>query len=231
MDNIKILYVEDEPFLGRIVKESLESRGFIVNMIPDGSKALRYLDEHTPDIAVLDVMLPGKDGYSLSREIKMRYPFLPVIFLTAKNQTEDVIQGFQAGGNDYLKKPFSMEELIIRIKNLIHISGNNLPKQNPHEILTMGSCSLFTHKYEIQNGHDIFKISYRENELLKLIFLSKNKILDRKEILLKIWGDDNFYNSRNLDVYITKIREYFKKDPSIQIHTIRGVGYHIIVQE
>ena len=225
---IKVLYVEDEPFLGRIVKESLESRSFEVMMISDGLRALPAFTQFQPDICVLDIMLPKKDGYAIAMEIRQLQPRLPIIFVTAKTQTEDLLKGFQSGGNDYLRKPFSMEELIARINNLIQMNRQAGPATAPNAAIAIGSYEFAPGKYELRRNEDIRKLSHRETELLRILSEHRNAVVNRREILLQIWGDDSFFNSRNLDVYITKLRDLLKEDPTLEIITIKGVGYHFI---
>lgn len=227
MSKIKVLYVEDEPFLGKIVKESLESRLFEVMMIADGAKVIDAFQTFQPDIAVLDIMLPNVDGYTLSESLRRLSPTLPIIFLTAKTQTDDVLRGFQAGGNDYVRKPFSMEELIVRIQNLLAMSRNTPSVFDP---FTIGKFQFTPQKYELRNGDIVKKLSARETDLLKILCEHRNFTVERKEVLMKIWGDDSFFNSRNLDVYVTKLRDYLKDDPSVQIMTVKGVGYFFTVE-
>jgi len=224
MSKIKILYVEDEPFLGRIVKESLESRDFEVIMIDDGNDAVSKFRSIQPDICVLDIMLPIKDGYTIAREIRQLAPSIPIIFVTAKIQTEDVLKGFESGGNDYLRKPFSMEELIVRVTNLLQLTRSQ--KSTPVENVTIGRYEFLPLRYELRYEDAVKKLSHRESTLLQTLVDNRNATVLRKDILLKLWGDDSFFNSRNLDVYITKLRDYLKDDPSIQIITIKGIGYH-----
>ncbi len=227
MGKIRILYVEDEPFLGRIVKESLESRDFEVVMITDGKDALPQFKNSKPDICVLDIMLPTKDGYTIAQEIRKINPTVPLIFVTAKTQTEDLLKGFDAGGNDFLRKPFSMEELIVRINNLLTLAGNG--SKSAAEKITLGKFTFYPNRYELHFDKDVKKLSHRETSLLTILAASPNSTIERKEILLKLWGDDSFFNSRNLDVYITKIRDYLKNDPTIEIITIKGIGYRFAV--
>ncbi len=227
MSKTKVLYVEDEPFLGKIVKESLESRLFEVLMISDGAKVLDAFTPFQPDIAVLDIMLPNVDGYALAESLRRRSPTLPIIFLTAKTQTDDVLRGFQAGGNDYVRKPFSMEELIVRIQNLLAITRNAPAQFDPFSI---GKFQFTPQKYELRNGDKVKKLSHREMELLKIFCENRNFTVERKTVLMKIWGDDSFFNSRTLDVYVTKLRDYLKDDPSVQIMTVKGVGYFFTVE-
>lgn len=222
----KVLYVEDEPFLGRIVKESLESRQFDVHMIQDGGEAVATFSTLRPDICVLDVMLPSKDGYAIAQDIRKINPQVPIIFVTAKTQTDDLLKGFESGGNDYLRKPFSMEELIVRIQNLLSLVTQK--EKVVHERYAFGTFEYNPQRFELKAGDAVRKLSHREAELLVLLLQHKHQTLPRKDILLKLWGDDSFFNSRNLDVYITKLRDYLKADPTIEIITIKGVGYNFI---
>jgi len=227
MSKTKVFYVEDEVFLARIVKESLESRGFDVIMESDGAKALDLFRKTKPEICVLDVMLPNKDGFEIADEIREINEDIPIIFLTAKTQTEDVIKGFKLGGNDYVRKPFSMEELIVRIQNLLRL-GKDQPKITP-DLVKMGKYNFQLKRQVLSNGKEDRKLSFRESELLKLLYEYRDKIIDRKDILNLLWGNDSFFNSRNLDVYITKLRSYLKDDPSLEIITIKGIGYRFVV--
>ncbi|HEX6225740.1 MAG TPA: response regulator transcription factor [Chryseolinea sp.] len=229
MPRTKILYVEDEPFLGRIVKESLESREFDVLMVTDGINAVSTFAKEKPDICVFDIMLPTKDGYSIAREIRQMNLTVPIIFVTAKNQTEDVLKGFESGGNDYIRKPFSMEELIVRVNNLLKLAAHKNSKIP--ETVSLGKFEFVPLRFELKCGGSVRKLSNRESTLLQLLTENKNATVLRKEILLKLWGDDSFFNSRNLDVYITKLRDYLKEDKAIEIITIKGIGYQFTVSE
>jgi DNA-binding response OmpR family regulator len=228
MESIKILYVEDEPFLGKIVRESLESRGFKVSMVEDGAEVLDNFITFHPDICVLDVMLPNKDGFTVAKEIKKVDASMPIIFLTAKNQTEDLLQGFKSGGNDYIKKPFSMEELIVRIQNLLSIAAKNIQNSIHQKEINIGKFSFYPEEMKLSLDDFEQNLSHRENELLKIFVQHKGETIDRKKILLDVWGDDSFFNSRNLDVYIKKLRNFLDADPSVQIITLKGVGYRFL---
>lgn len=227
MEKIKVLYVEDEPFLGRIVKESLEGRNFDVHMVSDGNAAVAAFNTVNPDICVLDIMLPHVDGYSIGQSIRKQSASTPIIFVTAKTQTEDVVKGFEMGGNDYLRKPFSMEELIVRINNLLSLSKKT--SAVAPECIPIGKFEFNPNRFELKNGEQVRKLSHREAVLLQILCDNKNTTTTRKDILLKVWGDDSFFNSRNLDVYITKLREFLRDDPAIEIITIKGVGYHFVM--
>ena len=172
-------------------------------------------------------MLPNKDGFAIADEIRELDEEVPIIFLTAKTQTEDVVKGFSLGGNDYIRKPFSMEELIVRIQSLLKNKQEGLQKISGGTA-TIGKYTFQLNRQVLNNGKEDRKLSYRESELLKLLYENRSAIIDRKDILNLLWGNDSFFNSRNLDVYITKLRSYLKDDPSLEILTIKGVGYRFI---
>lgn len=228
MSKIKILYVEDEQFLGKIVKESLESRGFDVVMESDGAEVLQTFKRANPDICVLDVMLPNKDGFSIAEEIRAINNTVPIIFLTAKTQTEDLVKGFSKGGNDYIRKPFSMEELIVRVENALRYQRGGRKPGTSDEV-KLGRYQFHLTRQTLTGAREEKKLSFRESELLKLLYEHRDKIIDRKDILNLLWGNDSFFNSRNLDVYITKLRGYLKEDDSLEIITIKGIGYRFVM--
>lgn len=225
---VTVLYAEDEVFLGKIVKETLESRGYAVQMETDGRDVTDAFRQLNPDICVLDVMLPGKSGFEIAAEIRQHDKKVPILFLTAKTQTEDVVKGFAQGGNDYLRKPFSMEELIVRIQNLLQMSGNHTAVAVDHDKITIGRFTFNLPRQTLHGGSEERKLSYRESELLRFLYENRDSIIDRRDILMKLWGNDNFFNSRNLDVYITKLRGYLREDSSLEILTIKGVGYRFV---
>ncbi len=225
---IKVLYVEDELFLGKIVKETLETRGFEVIMETDGADVVRTFEDEQPDICILDVMLPNKSGFEIAEEIRKLNDDVPVIFLTAKTQTDDVVQGFKAGGNDYIRKPFSMEELIVRIENALRVRKEDSFTVSG-DLIQLGKYQFHLNKQVLQVGKEEKKLSYRETELIKYFYQHRQNVIDRRDLLNHIWGNDSFFNSRNLDVYITKIRGYLKEDPSLEIITIKGIGYRFVL--
>ncbi len=226
--SIKVLYVEDEVFLGKIVKETLESRGFEVIMETDGADVLRTFEDELPDICVLDVMLPHRSGFEIAEDIRKINDDIPILFLTAKTQTEDLVHGFKIGGNDYIRKPFSMEELIVRIENALRVRKDDTIHITGEQI-NIGEYQFLLNKQVLRKGTIEKKLSYRESELLKYLYKNSNAIIDRRDVLNHIWGNDSFFNSRNLDVYITKIRSYLKEDPQLEILTIKGVGYRFVI--
>lgn len=230
MSKTKILYVEDELFLGKIVKESLESRQFDVVMESDGTNVLAVFRATNPDVCVLDVMLPNKDGFTIAGEIREINGRVPIIFLTAKTQTDDLVKGFSLGGNDYIRKPFSMEELIVRIENALRFREQGAKAINEKDSLQIGKYNFHIARQLLTGYKEERKLSFRESELLKLLYENRDKIIDRKDILNLLWGNDSFFNSRNLDVYITKLRGYLKDDDLLEIITIKGVGYRFVAE-
>jgi len=225
---IKILYAEDEDALGLIVKDSLESRDFNVDYFKDGKTALNSFYKNSYNILVLDVMMPELDGFSLAKEVRKTNKSIPIIFLTAKSQTSDVVEGFELGGNDYLKKPFSIEELIVRIKSLTSRGYKEIEQEDTFADINIGQYNFNYTQQSLSINSIVKKLTHREAELLKRLYENKNDILDRKAVLLELWGDDSFFNARSMDVFITKLRRYFKDDPSIQIINVRAVGYKLI---
>jgi len=221
---IKILLAEDELALGQIVKESLETRNFEVLFCENGESALKTYFKEKPELLVLDVMMPKKDGFTLAQEIRVQDKQIPIIFLTAKSQTKDVVEGFELGGNDYLKKPFSMEELIVRIHALL--DRNRLKKAKDQ--INIGNYIFDYTKQKLSLNEIEVNLTHREAELLFHLSETRNEVLDRSVILKKIWGDDDFFNARSMDVFITKLRKKLKKDENIQIVNVRGYGYKLI---
>lgn len=219
----KILYIEDEPVLAILVREHLERTGYEVLWQESGENTVQVFQEQEPDVCVLDVMLPGISGFELAQQFRQINKHVPILFLTAKSELKDVMEGFQSGGNDYIKKPFSLEELTVRIQNLLKLSGRNDPG-----LLKLGNLVYDPCRMTLCGEHTI-QLSHRENELLRMISLRLGEPVERKELLLRIWGDDHFFNSRNLDVYVTRLRKYLKMDPSIQFITLKGVGYQLVV--
>ncbi|WP_299366359.1 response regulator transcription factor [Winogradskyella sp.] len=225
-DKIKLLLAEDEAALGQIIKESLETRNFEVLLCDNGVKAYDIYQSHSPEILVLDVMMPKKDGFTLAKEIRIIDDTVPIIFLTAKSQTADVVEGFSIGGNDYLKKPFSMEELIVRIHSLL----NRTKIQKTSKILNIGNYTFDFPKQQLQYKEDErIQLTHREAHLLFHLIKNKNEVLDRSLILNKLWGTDDFFSARSMDVFITKLRKKLKKDDRIQIINVRGFGYKFTI--
>lgn len=224
-EKVTILLAEDEPALGQIIKDSLETRNFDVLLCADGEIALKAYREEEPKLLVLDVMMPKKDGFTLAKEIRKENNEIPILFLTAKSQTKDVVEGFTIGGNDYLKKPFSIEELIVRINNLLQ----RTQLQKTSEIIELGNYRFDFKRQLLQFKTETeIQLTHREAHLLFHLYQNKNEVLDRSVTLKKLWGNDDIFSSRSMDVFITKLRKKLKKDATIQILNVRGFGYTLV---
>jgi DNA-binding response OmpR family regulator len=226
MNLIKVLLVEDEVILASIIKETLDARGFEITIAANGVEGWSMFNTGEPDVCVIDVMMPRKDGFSLAADIRKIDQKVPIIFLTAKNQTADVLKGFEVGADDYMKKPFSMEELISRLKSLHRRNSKTEPEAEYD--LTAGRFRLDYHRLELIDNEKASSLSGREADLLKLLIEHKNELLDRRTALLRIWGDDNTSNARNMDVYVTRLRKFLIADETVQILNVRGWGYKLI---
>ena len=226
MENKKLLLVEDEPFLAKVIEDSLKQKGYQVTYANDGKKGYNLFLNGDFDILVLDVMLPFMDGFTLAKQIRKINQNIPILFLTAKTETIDLVAGYESGGNDYLKKPFSLEELFLRIDQLLKRNA----QQNELNLtaIPIGNYHFSHHKQELSFKDEIIKLSSREAELLLLLYKNKNQLTDRKLALLSLWGDDSFFNTRTMDVFITRLRKHLKKDNQIEILNVRGMGYKLI---
>lgn len=232
MKKTKILYVEDEAFLAKIVKETLESKQFQVHHESDGSRVLDICRIYQPHLVILDVMLPVADGFTIGKALRKDHPTLPILYLTAKNQTTDVVQGFRSGGNDYLRKPFSLEELMVRLENLLQLSTHRRTEiANKHtELIQLGRYRFLPLRHELISDSQQYRLSYKEVALLQYLWDHRHDRIDRRALLVQVWGDDSLANSRSLDVYVTKLRRYFKTEEGVQIITLKGVGYTFVVE-
>ncbi|MGI4742226.1 MAG: response regulator transcription factor [Janthinobacterium lividum] len=225
-----LLLVEDELSLARIVQDSLETRGFVVHHAADGARGWELFQDVAPDVVVADVMLPVRDGFDLATQIRRANALVPIIFLTARSQPADVVRGFELGGNDYLKKPFSMDELVVRVRALL----GRPPGATP----TPASGPLAIGRYRFDHPQQRLRLAdgsqpdtqltHREAELLKCLLDQRNHVLTRTDVLRELWGDDSFFNGRSLDVFITRLRRYLRHDPQVQIVNVRGVGYKLL---
>lgn len=230
----KILLVEDEATLAVIVRDTLKLQGFEVITADNGEQGLQMFFRERPDVVVADVMMPNMDGFEMVRRIRNKDVSTPVLFLTALSETEDVVRGFEAGANDYLRKPFGMLELIVRIKALagrVFIPAE-APQEEPAEYV-IGDYQLDTMKEQLIYANDIITasiipLSHRESEILRLLCSNKGKVVDNKDVLLQLWGDDSYFNTRSLHVFITKLRRKLSRDSRVRIINVRGIGYKLI---
>lgn len=222
----KILLTEDDENLGMLLREYLEAKGFETDLLPDGEEGYKSFMSKKYDICILDVMMPKKDGFSLAKDIRMVNADIPIIFLTAKSLKEDIFQGFKIGADDYLTKPFSMEELLFRIEAILRrTKGGNAAQ----EFYQLGKFKFDTQKQQLINNDNVIKLTTKESELLKLLCTNANKVLERNFALKTIWVDDNYFNARSMDVYITKLRKHLKDEPSVEIINVHGKGYKLVM--
>jgi two-component system, OmpR family, response regulator TrcR len=230
MDNIRVLLVEDESVLAMVIRETLGPLGFDITIAANGVEGWSLFHSVKPDICVVDIMMPRKDGLSLVADIRQVDKLIPIIFLTARTQTADVLKGFETGADDYMKKPFSMEELIYRLRSQLRRRTSVSPDAGAlaASVITVGGFEFDHQRLELTYAGTAISLSQREADLLGLLLQHKNHLLERRAALLKIWGDDNVFNARSMDVYITRLRKYFQQDPRVAIVNIRGQGYKLI---
>ena len=228
-DRLKILLCEDDENLGMLLREYLQAKGFVAELCADGEAGFKAFLKTKFDICVLDVMMPKKDGFTLAQEIRSANTDVPIIFLTAKTLNEDILEGFKLGADDYITKPFSMEELVFRIEAILRRTKGK--KSRESTVYRLGQFTFDTQKQLLQIGEKQTKLTTKENELLALLCSHSNEILQRDFALKTIWIDDNYFNARSMDVYITKLRKHLKDDPQIEIINIHGKGYKLITPE
>ena len=222
----KLLLVEDEDMLSMIIKDTLETKGFQVMTAHNGAEALAIYDKFIPDIAVLDIMMEGMSGYEVATEIRKKNEFIPLLFLSAKSQTADVLKGFEAGANDYMKKPFSIDELLARLQVLLRTISRATGKTR----YQIGNYVFDSVAQTLIFGNESVTISFKEAKLLQYLAETINQVVEKDRVLEDIWGMNTVYTSRNMDVVITKLRRYFKNDDRIKFINLRGVGYKLVVE-
>lgn len=230
MDNkVKILLAEDDKNLGLLLKEYLNAKNYDVTLCEDGEIALEMFYKDAYDFCILDVMMPKKDGFSVAKEIRMNNVVVPIIFLTAKSLKDDIIEGFKIGGDDYMTKPFSMEELIMRIEAILRRSSSKA-NDSEQDLFNVGTL-VFDSKKQVLTHTDgnEDKLTTKESELLRLLCLNSNHVLERNIALKTIWADDNYFNARSMDVYITKLRKHIKSEDNVEIINVHGKGYKLIM--
>lgn len=222
-----LLLAEDDPNLGALLKEYLEAKGFEVTLAVNGEEALNIFLEGSFSLCILDVMMPKKDGFSLAGEIRLKDPAVPIIFLTAKSMKEDTLRGFELGADDYLTKPFVMEELLFRIRAILKrtTSGEIQPESG---VFSIGKFTLDTDTRTLSSEDDTVHLTTKETALLKLFCQNANRTVSRSYALKLIWGDDSYFNARSMDVYITKLRKHLKADPGVRILNLHGEGFKLI---
>lgn len=225
----RILLVEDDPNLGQILQEYLDVKGFEAVLCRDGEAGLKMFRRERFDLCIFDVMMPKLDGYTLAEEVRLLNADVPIIFLTAKSQKEDTIRGFRVGADDYMTKPFSMEELLMRLRAILKRTQKSQAEAEKQEVFAIGAFTFEPGSQRLlhpQAGEQ--RLTSKEAELLKLLCIHKNQVLDRSRALKKIWLDDSYFNSRSMDVYITKLRKYLKADAGIEIINVHGQGFKLV---
>ena len=228
-DKLKILLCEDDENLGMLLREYLQAKGYVAELCADGDAGFKAFLKNKYDICVLDVMMPKKDGFALAQEIRTANADVPIIFLTAKTLKEDILEGFKIGADDYITKPFSMEELVLRIEAILRRTKGKKSKEST--VYRIGNFTFDTQKQLLSIGDQQTKLTTKENDLLALLCSHGNEILQRDFALKTIWIDDNYFNARSMDVYITKLRKHLKDDPQIEIINIHGKGYKLITPD
>lgn len=221
----KILLTEDDPNLGFVIKDNLEQRGYAVTLCTNGEDGFNQFNQSHYDLCILDVMMPKKDGFTLAKQIRSQNQQVPILFVTAKSMQEDKIEGFKQGGDDYIVKPFSMEELCLRIEVFLRRS---VPAQQ-NENFKLGNFQFDCTNFILQHGGGEKTLTQKEAEVLKLLCRNKDRVLKREEILNAVWGNDDYFLGRSMDVFISKLRKYLKDDPRVQIVNYHGVGFKLEV--
>lgn len=227
MKNTKILLAEDDINLGNLLKNYLAAKSYETVLFTDGKSALEAFSAEQFTLCILDIMMPEMDGLTLAREIRKAEPEMPMIFLTAKSQKEDILEGFRSGADDYITKPFSMEELLYRIQAILKRTTGNQPVKK-QEVYAIGKYTFNSVKQLLLFENETIRLTTKESELLELLCRQGREILERNYALKSIWIDDNYFNARSMDVYITKLRKYLKMDPSVKILNVHGRGYKLI---
>ena len=226
---VKILLVEDDTSLGFVIADQLRSDGYQVTLCTDGAEGFKRYNEEVFHLCIFDVMMPKKDGFSLARDVRKMNTEIPILFLTAKSMTEDKVEGFKAGGDDYLTKPFSTEELQLRISALL--KRVNIKPENQGELtIQLGQYLFDTENYTLIHPNFEKTLTKKEAQILKVLCKFKNQVVAREVVLNAVWGQDDYFVGRSLDVFITKLRKYLKEDPSIQIQNIHGIGFKLEMQ-
>ncbi len=228
-EKLKILLCEDDENLGMLLREFLQAKGFNADLYSDGDKGYKAFLKEQYDLCILDVMMPKKDGFTLTQEIRNVNSEVPIIFLTAKALKEDILEGFKIGADDYITKPFSMEELVLRVNAILRrVRGK---KEREITMYKLGRFTFDTQKQVLIIDDKIKKLTTKESELLVLLCNHINEILERNYALKHIWVDDNYFNARSMDVYITKLRKLLVDDPAVEIINIHGKGYKLVVPD
>jgi len=225
--NTKILLVEDDPSLGFVIKDNLEMKGYQVTLCNDGESGETTFHQNTFDLCILDVMMPRKDGFTVARNIRKKDQQVPILFVTAKSMLEDKVEGFSAGGDDYITKPFSVEELQMRIEVFLRRSNS---KENIDTTFKLGKFEFDSSNLTLSGNGDVRTLTQKESDVLGLLCKNRDRVLKREEILKSVWGDDDYFLGRSMDVFISKLRKYLRDDPTVQIVNYHGIGFRLEIK-
>ena len=226
MLNKKILLVEDDPSLGFVIKDNLSLKGYDVTLCKDGEEAEKSFATSSYNLCIFDIMLPKKDGFSLARSVRQKNTVIPILFLTAKAMMEDKLEGFSTGADDYITKPFSLDELLCRIEVFLRRTPGSIQKEGK-QIMTLGRYDFDFSKLTLKLENTEKFLTQKEADVLKLLYQNRDRVLKREEILRHVWGDDDYFMGRSMDVFISKLRKYLKDDPTVQIVNYHGVGFKL----
>lgn len=227
---VKVLLAEDDKNLGTILKAYLEAKGYYTRLTVNGQEAYDAFKSEEYDFCIIDIMMPVKDGFALARDIRKENKEVPLLFLTAKAMEEDKIKGFELGADDYITKPFSMEELLVRMKAILRRVKEDKSIKSDTHIYKIGQFTFDYHRQVLAIDETEQKLTSKESELLKLLCENMNNVLDRSEALKKIWHDDSYFNARSMDVYVTKLRKYLREDTEVELMNVHGIGFKLIVK-
>jgi DNA-binding response OmpR family regulator len=230
-DKIRILLAEDDKNLGTILKSYLEAKGYPTKLCVNGQEAYDMFTKEEFDFCIVDVMMPVKDGFSLAKDIREIDSKIPILFLTAKSLQQDKLKGFEVGADDYLTKPFNMDELLMRIQAILRRISGASPTGGKDNIYKIGSLTFDFNRQVLKSADKEDKLTSKEAGLLKLLVEHVNEVVDRSIALNRIWKDDSYFNARSMDVYITKLRKYLKSDPSVELINVHGVGFKLVISE
>lgn len=231
MSKVKILYVEDDLTLSFVTRDNLEMRGYLVDFSEDGISALEKMSSRSYDICILDVMLPKMDGFTLAREIRKFNEAIPIIFLTARSTSEDKIFGLQIGGDDYITKPFSIEELVLKIEVFLKRSKIEIRQELKNKTIRFSNFIFTPENLRLMLGDSLQDLTHREAALLQFLLEHRDKVMRREEILNAVWGNDHFFSSRSMDVFISRLRKLLRSDPAVKIESVHNVGYRLVISD
>lgn len=228
---IKVLLAEDDRNLGNILKNYLDAKGYSTSLFINGQEAIDIFDKNNFDFCILDIMMPVKDGFEVAKEIRLRDKKIPILFLTAKSMQEDKLKGFEVGADDYITKPFSMEELLVRMQAILRRTEDSAKNTTNENIFRIGQYTFDFNRQILSIHGKEQKLTSKEAGLLQLLCTNVNEVLDRSIALNKVWNDDSYFNARSMDVYIVKLRKYLKEDPTVELINVHGIGFKLVMNK